>query len=354
MNPRKPIIAGVVLIVAGAGAAWTLLYPSGRAALDTVESAALSAWHLVIGEAPENPRLVAYGNVDVRQVNLAFQVGGRLESILVEEGDRVEAGDVLASIEKGYLEDDLHLAESTVAAQRALVNKLENGSRPEEIAQARAEMERAEAAVGLARTTFERQRELAQHSAASGQKLDEAESALTEAEARLRLAKASLALVLAGPRKEDIAAARARLRADQAALSTANRRYADSDLTAPTTGTILTRVHEPGAVLQSNTTVLTLAPTKPVWVRTYVSEPDLGRIRPGMAADLHTDSRPDEAYLGRIGFISPVAEFTPKSVETADLRVNLVYRLRVIVENADEGLRQGMPVTVVFRTADGG
>lgn len=352
MNPKKLIAAVVILAAAAGGTAWLTLHSGGQSALETVGSASRSAWNHLTGQTPDDRRLVAYGNVDVRQVNLGFYVGGRLESVFVEEGDRVEPGDVLASLEKGYLDDDVRAAEAGVAAQRALVAKLEAGSRVEEIAQARAETERAQAAVGLAQTTFDRRRDLARTSAASRQSLDEAETALREAEAGLKLARATQRLVRAGPRDEDIAAARAELSGGEAALATAHRRYADSDLVAPAAGTVLTRVREPGAVLQANTTVLTLALTTPVWVRTYVSEPDLGRIHPGMKADIFTDTRPDKPYTGQVGFISPVAEFTPKAVETADLRVNLVYRLRIIVGEPDEGLRQGMPVTVVFRTAD--
>lgn len=353
-NPKKLVAAVVILSVLGGGAAWMLLTPSGQGALGTVESAARSAWNSVAGEAPEDGQLVAYGNVDVRQVNLGFPLNGRLVDVFVDEGDRVQPGDVLASLEKGYLEDDLRAAEARVAAQRAVVAKLESGSRQEEIAQARAETERARAAVTLTQATFERRRDLARTSAASKQSLDEAETALREAEAKLKLARATQRLVEAGPRDEDIAAARAELGASEAALATAHRRYADTDLIAPSAGTILTRVQEPGAVLQANTTVMTMALTSPVWVRTYVAEPDLGRIHPGMTADVFTDSRPDQPYTGRIGFISPVAEFTPKSVETRELRVNLVYRLRVIVDKPDEGLRQGMPVTVEFHTEDKG
>jgi len=350
MNPKKIVLIAVVASAVVGVAAWLALNP---AALGRAAATARLAWDSVTGQPEENGRLKAYGNIDVRQVNLSFYVGGRLESLDVEEGDRVEPGQVLASLEKGYLEDDIRSAEATVAAKRAQLEKLEAGNRKEEIAQARAETERAQAAVVLAKATFERRRDLAKTSAVSRQSLDEAENALREAQASLKLARASQRLMEIGARDEDIAAAEADLGAAEAALATAHRRYADSDLVSPSAGTVLTRVQEPGAVLQANTTVLTLALTDPVWVRAYIPEPDLGRIHPGMTADVYTDTRPDHPYTGQVGFISPVAEFTPKTVETEELRVNLVYRLRVIVEHPDEGLRQGMPVTVVFRTENG-
>src|SRR5262249_48699583 len=138
------------------------------------------------------------------------------------------------------------------------------------------------------------------------------------------------------------------LRAKEASLSQAERRLVDSELIAPGAGVILTRARERGAIVAPGETVFTLTLSSPVWVRTYVNETDLGRIQPGMPAGVVTDSGPGNLDGGHIGFISPTAEFTPKSVETRELRTNLVYRLRVLVDNADGGLRQGMPVTVVL------
>jgi HlyD family secretion protein len=132
----------------------------------------------------------------------------------------------------------------------------------------------------------------------------------------------------------------------EAALASAELRVQDTVLKAPADGVVLTRAQEPGAVLQAGATVLTLSLVRPVWVRAYVNEPDLGHIHPGMKVEVYTDSRPSQPYQGQIGYTSPRAEFTPKNVETTELRTSLIYRVRVIVENPDEGLRQGMPVTV--------
>ncbi len=120
----------------------------------------------------------------------------------------------------------------------------------------------------------------------------------------------------------------------------------DTVLTAPSDGVILTRAQEAGAILQTGSPVFTVSLVNPVWVRAYVHEPDLGRIHPGMSVEIRTDSRRDKPYTGQIGYISPLAEFTPKTVETTALRTALVYRLRIVVSDPDEGLRQGMPVTV--------
>ena len=156
----------------------------------------------------------------------------------------------------------------------------------------------------------------------------------------------SLALLRAGPREEVIREARAALAQARAGLEIARRRLSDTELTTSAAGIIHSRVREPGAVVAPGEPVATLAVERPVWVRAYVSEPNLGRIEPGMAAEIVTDSRPERPYRGQVGFISPKAEFTPKSVETPELRTSLVYRVRIVVPEPDTGLRQGMPVTV--------
>ncbi len=291
--------------------------------------------------------LVLLGNVDVRQVDLSFKVGGRIAVMKFEEGDTARAGQIAASLEKGDFDDEVRLAEARVEAQAAALAELEHGTRPEEIAQARALVAQRESELENARLAFNRKETLAQRGFSSHEAHEDARAALRTATARLTAAQEALNLAEAGPRQEDIDAARAQLNANRAALSLAKRKLADADLIAPSGGVILTRVRERGAIVQPGETIYNLALTAPVWVRTYVAEPDLGRIHPGMKAKVKTDS--GGTYEGKIGFISPVAEFTPKSVETRQLRTSLVYRLRVIVTSPDKGLRQGMPVTVVLQ-----
>ncbi len=167
-------------------------------------------------------------------------------------------------------------------------------------------------------------------------------------EANVNYAKAALRLAEIGPRREDVDAGRAMLGQQDAMLVQSQRRLADAELVAPSDGIILTRARERGAIVQPGETVFTLTLARPVWVRTYVSERDLGLIHPDLAANVTTDSAPGRPYRGKVGFISPTAEFTPKTVETRELRTNLVYRLRVVIDQPDGGLRQGMPVTVAF------
>ncbi len=306
-------------------------------------------WYILRGRQADSDRLVLYGNVDIRQVNLAFNVEGRIAEMLVHEGDRVTPGQKLASVERDYYEDGQRLAEARLEAQRAQVAKLEAGSRPEEIQLARAQVAEAEAALVNARASFQRIIELNRREVVSQQALDDARATVDRSAAQLDGARQQLALAIAGPRKEDIAAARAQLRADEAALDLVRRRLADTVLAAPGDGTVLTRVLEPGAIILPGSTVYTLSITDPVWLRTYVPEPMLGRIKPGMTVAIATDSAPGKTLHGRIGFIAPIAEFTPRAVETPDLRAGLVYRVRVIADDPDDVLRQGMPVTI---TAD--
>jgi HlyD family secretion protein len=230
---------------------------------------------------------------------------------------------------------------------------LEHGSRPEEIAESQAQTAYRETTLVRAKADFARAEKLIGSGGISKEDYDLRRTALQAAEAQVRSARQAQRLTEIGPRQEDIDAARAQLAEQDAMVVQSERRLTDSDLVAPNDGIILTRARERGAIVQAGETVFALTLASPVWVRTYVNERDLGRIRPNMAAGVRTDSAPRKVYRGYIGFISPTAEFTPKTVETRELRTDLVYRLRVIVANPDGGLRQGMPVTVVLDTGGG-
>jgi HlyD family secretion protein len=309
---------------------------------------AAGAWYYYAHQPRDESQLVLYGNIDVRQVNLAFKVDGRIETLAVDEGDTVRASDVIATLDKRYFQDDLAAARARRDNLAAVLARLEHGSRPEEIAQARAQLAQQDANLALAKGNMRRGEELAPSGAISKEELEVRRQAVEVGEANLRYAQQTLRLAEIGPRQEDIDAARAQLNSEETAVIVAQRRLADADLIAPGAGTILTRAREKGAIVQAGETVFTLTLASPVWVRTYVNERDLGRITPDMAAEVHTDSAPGKVYPARIGFISPTAEFTPKTVETRELRTDLVYRLRVVVPNPDGGLRQGMPVTVTL------
>ena len=220
------------------------------------------------------------------------------------------------------------------------------GYRDEEIAQAAAAVKQAQAAYDYAQNFYARQQGLWKSRTISANDLENARSSRDQAQATLKSAQDKLSQYHTGNRPQDIAQAKASLEQAQAQLAQAELDLHDTTLIAPSDGMLMTRAVEPGSMLSAGSTVLTLSLTRPVWVRAYVDEPNLGQMQPGRELLLYTDGRPDKPYHGKVGFVSPTAEFTPKTVETPDLRTDLVYRLRIIVTDADDALRQGMPVTV--------
>jgi HlyD family secretion protein len=290
--------------------------------------------------------IVLYGNVDIRQIQLAFHSTGRIQKLAVQEGDDVKPGDLVAEIDPVRYEASAARAAAEVAVQNQVLARLLGGTRPEEIREAQARMKAAEAKSQDAKLVYDRTKRLFGDRTVPKQTLDDAEAAFESARADLDAARQALTLAVKGPREEDIAVARAQVRASEAALRLAERELADTKLYAPAAGVIQDRILEPGDMAFPETPVFTLALTDPVWARAYVTEPDLGKIAPGMKAHITTDSFPSKVYKGWIGFISPTAEFTPKEVQTTELRTRLVYRIRVYACNPNNELRLGMPVTV--------
>lgn len=318
-----------------------------------VLAASVALWWFLAGRgAGPGTGLRLYGNVDIREVQLAPRVPGLLAEVRVEEGDAVAAGAVLAVLDAEPYRNALARAEAERDAARAALDKLHAGYRSEEVAQARARVAQVQAQAENAERVARRRQELYQGGVISAQDREDALAARDALAAELDAARKALRLQVTGFRTEDVQAAEATLRAAEAAVAAARTDLADTALVAPAQGTVLSRVREPGAMVGAGAVVLVLSLDRPVWVRAYVPEPQLGLIQPGMAMNVTTDSRPDRPYTGRVGFISPVAEFTPKSVETEALRTDLVYRLRIVVDGADQGLRQGMPVTVTPRDPD--
>ncbi len=288
-----------------------------------------------------------YGNVDIREVQLAFRQPGRVAEMAFDEGDAVSAGARLAALDAQPYREALAAAQAQVQVAQAELAKLRRGLRPQEITQAREALKQAQAVAVDAERNYQRQSSLLASGASSQRTVDAARTARDKAAAGVEAANAALSQASEGFRKEDIAAAQARLAAAQAAQAQATTSLADTELTAPSNGTVIARVREPGSMVASQSTVYSLSLDKPVYVRAYVGEPDLGRIAPGTVVRVKSDSS-QKVYRGQIGFISPRAEFTPKTVETTDLRTDLVYRLRIVIDetDSDTSLRQGMPVTI--------
>lgn len=285
-----------------------------------------------------------YGNVEIRQVDLAFNAEGRLETMAKREGDSVTRGEVIATLEADTYTDLVALATARQEAAKSQLDLLLAGTRSETIDRLRAALASAEAALTNAAATFSRQEELVRRDVASRQAYDDARMALDSGRAGYAQATAALAEAVAGPRPQEIEIARATLRQAEASLRLARTALERTRLTAPFDGTIMTRVVEPGTVLLPTAIVYSMAITGEVWIRAFAPEPMLGRVAPGTEVALSSDS--GGPWRGRIGYVSPVAEFTPKTIETPELRSQLVYRLRVRVENPDDRLRQGMPITI--------
>lgn len=321
--------------------------------LVTIVGGAIAWWFTVRKDQPAQTGLVLYGNVDLRQVNLAFNGNERIETILVQEGDRVKEGQVLGQLEMERLKASVERAEARVQAQRYAVQRLENGTRPEEIEQARANVAASMTDLENARRILDRLKQTTASGATSRQDLDNAQNAFNVAEARLRVNQKALELAVLGPREEDIAEAHATLRANEADLALLRQDLQYATLICPTNGVVRNRILEPGEMASPQRAVLSIAITDPKWVRAYVPEPDLGRVRLGMNAVVTADTFPGKEYPGWVGFISPVAEFTPRAVETTELRTSLVYEARIFVNDPSDELRLGMPATVVIPLSQG-
>ncbi|WP_028535943.1 secretion protein HlyD [Paludibacterium yongneupense] len=303
------------------------------------------AWHQ---SRRDDGSLTLYGNIDIRSVNLAFRVGGRLQTLNVDEGAIVHAGQPLGQLDAEPLRHALADAEANRALQAANAALYHHGTRQQDVAAARANLAGLNATLAGAEKALARQQQLAGTGAAPARALDDARATRDAAAAQAASAAQKLDALSQGFRREEVAAADANLKRADAALASARLQWQDSTLVAPSDGVIMTRAVEPGSMLGAGATVFTLSLTRPVWARVYIGETELGRAAIGRAVTLYSDSRPGHPYHGRIGFVSPAAEFTPKNVETEDLRSALVYRVRIVVQDPDAALRQGMPITVVL------
>ena len=343
------------------------------------------------------------GNVEVTDVDVSFKVPGRVKTRLVDEGMPVVAGQVVATLDSEDLEREVGLKEAEVAAARAALaellagsrrqeiaraeadtaqararlDELASGSRPQEIEAARAAVARAEAEADRQARDYERIAALYARDAVARREFESAKSASDVAQARLKEANENLLLVREGPRREQVAQARAGLdrsleslslvkegpRAETIAQARARARQADeavalartrlsyATVRSPLAGIVLSKNVEPGDYVAPGTPVVTVGDLRNAWVRAYVEETDLARVKAGQAVSVTNDTYPGKRYAGRVSFISPEAEFTPKSVQTKKERVKLVYRIKVDIDNPAMELKPGMPVDAVIDTA---
>ncbi|MBV6304272.1 HlyD family efflux transporter periplasmic adaptor subunit [Candidimonas humi] len=322
------------------------------AAIAVLALASWSGWRY--SQHSDDGSLVLYGNVDIRQIALAFDGSGRITALRADEGDQVKAGEVLGQLDTQTLRLQAAQVKAQVEVQRQNLLRLHNGARPEEISEARNRVAAAQADAARAGQDLARLQSIATHTQGRGvsaQDLDRARSSLQVARATLAQQQDALRLMELGPRKEEVDGAKAQLAASQAQLAVLQHEIDEGELKAPADAVVRSRLLEPGDMATPQKAVFTLALTQPKWVRVYVSEPKLGKIKPGMAARVYTDSHPDQPIDGKVGYISSVAEFTPKSVQTEELRTSLVYEVRVLVQDSNNVLRLGQPATVRFPAA---
>ena len=363
-------------------------------------------WSGRLARGREN-RLVVSGNIELTQVDISFKVPGKLVELNVDEGTLVKKGTILGRIDREQvekqrnrdeagvtsaesqyqqmetsvqwqrqtLESDIALRKAEQRAAQAQLDQLLAGSRPQEIQQARAAVSDAKAQHDQAQADWDRAQDLYKNDDISKQQYDQYRTRLDTTAALLRQAEERLALVLEGPRKEDIEAARAQVARAEAAVraSEANRlelkrreedlvarradiararaqvaitdtQISDTTVASPIDGVVLVKSAEIGEVLAAGTTVVTIGDIDHPWLRGYINETDLGRVKLGQPATLTTDSFPGKTYPGRISFISSEAEFTPKQIQTREERVKLVYRIKIDVDNRNHELKSNMPV----------
>jgi HlyD family secretion protein len=284
------------------------------------------------------------GNIEVVQVEASFRVAGKVLERPVDEGQTVEAGQLLARLDARDLEQQVAMRRAEAATARAALDAMLAGSRKEEIAASRAALDQATADLRRLEPDEARIRDLQRQGILSVRDYEASRAALEAARGKVQQADQQYLLVRKGPRKEDIEQARARFEEARQALALAETQLGYATLKAPSAGVILSKNIEPMEYVSPGTPVVTMADLRQVWVRAFVEETDLGRVKVGQKAYVTTDSFPGKRYEGRVAFIASEAEFTPKAVQTRKERTRLVYRIKIDISNPAMELKPGMPV----------
>lgn len=286
-----------------------------------------------------------YGNIDKRTVKLGFRFTGKIEDIKKDEGQNVSKDEILVTLENQNLKEQLKELEAKLESSNFELQKLKTGFRKEEISQAKANFEEAKMSLAKTTDTYTRQKELYKTKSVSEQSFILSELSYKQSLATLEKAKANYELLKNGYRIEDIQIQESNIKVLEAQIEKLKVDLKDTIITSPVNGTILSRYKEIGSITNPSETVLEIAKSDELWVRAYIDEKRLGDIKTGLEILVFSDSR-KEPYNGYISFISPIAEFTPKNIETQELRADLVYSFRVIIKDFDDKLKQGMPVTL--------
>ncbi len=306
------------------------------------------AVYLVMHLKPRQEKgiLILSGNVEVTEMNLGFKSPGRIISLKTDEGDKVNPGQLLAEIDRAELIAQTQQNQASLAETRDRLAELKAGSRPQELEQAKSQVKYTEAELTKAAKDYQRAETLYQNGAIAAQQLDAARRTLDVASSQHRNSQEALSLVKEGPRKETIRAAENRVRQAEAALQTLQERVKDTVLYAPSAGIIIKKNAELGETVSAGLPVFTLGDLEHPWIKVYVKEDKLGKVSLGQKASITVDSFPGKTFEGTITYISPEAEFTPKTIQTHEERVKLVYAIKITLPNPEEALKPGMPADV--------
>jgi membrane fusion protein YbhG len=297
-----------------------------------------------LAKKPEPANMLTLsGNIEAHESLVSFKVAGRINELPVEEGQQVEQGALLARLENADYRQKVRIDEAAVGVSKSDLALTLAGTRKQELKASQQAMLDAQADLQQKQLDNDRAQRLYAKDEVSAQDRDLAATALKRAQATFKAAQQRYNEAEEGSRKEDIAIADANLKEAQANLGLSRINLGYTVLHAPFTGVITVRQAELGEVMGPGTPVVTLADLDHIWLRAYVAETDLGRIHWGQEATITTDSNPGKQYHGRISFISPDAEFTPKSVQTYQERVTLVYRIKIDIDNPKHELKPGMP-----------
>ena len=291
--------------------------------------------------------ILASGHIEATDVRLAAKVGGRLLEAPLEEGERVAAGELVARFETVDAEHKLAQARANVEAADAQLRLLLAGSRAEDLRRAEDQLAQARAELDAARRDFERLSGLAERGSATEKSRDDAATRQEVAERAVAAARAQLDKLVAGPRRQEIEAARAGRASAEAMVASVEQQIADATVYAPVGGVITRRVAEPGEVLPPGSAVAVLTDIDRPWLTVWIDEPNLSRVNLGQTATVTVDGS-DQRFDGTVSFISPVAEFTPKNVQTPDERAKLVFRVKIALDNPDGVFKPGMPADADF------
>ncbi len=300
------------------------------------------------GRSNADGRISATGTIETTEVNIATKSAGIIRSLIPQEGDRLDSGQVVAEIDHSDLDRQLEQAQAGLALARANLELAINGPQREDIEQAEAVVRQAQVQLDAARTDLQRMEQLARDGTATQKQLDDARTRTRTAEAALAMTEATLAKLRSGTRHEQIAGARAQVAQAEATVGLVRQRIQDTVVRSPLGGVVTHRLAEPGEMASPGSALLSVAALDRVWLTVYLSTVEVGTIRLGEPVEVYIDAEPNRARRGRVTYISSSAEFTPKNIQTKDDRVKLVFAVKIALDNRDGTFKPGLPADAVF------